>query len=84
MPPSAAAARRVAAPYKGIAKKGVGEFASLKQAFDNANKTGEKTYIRLTSDITLQRPYFNSDEINGGCVNQSIIDLIRQNGGITE
>ena len=47
----------------------VGDFASLKQAFDNANKTGEKTYIRLTSDITLQRPYFNSDEINGGKTN---------------
>lgn len=52
--------------YAGVTWTEVGDFASLKQAFDNANKTGEKTYIRLTSDITLQRPYFNSDEINGG------------------
>lgn len=55
--------------YAGITWTEVGDFASLKQAFDNANKTGEKTYIRLTSDITLQRPYFNSDEINGGKTN---------------
>ena len=52
--------------YAGVTWTEVGDFASLKQAFDNANKTGEKTYIRLTSDITLQRPYFNSDEITGG------------------
>lgn len=55
--------------YAGVTWTEVGDFASLKQAFDNANKTGEKTYIRLTSDITLQRPYFNSDEINGGRTN---------------
>lgn len=55
--------------YAGVTWTEVGDFASLKQAFDNANKTGEKTYIRLTSDITLQRPYFNSDEINGGNTN---------------
>lgn len=55
--------------YAGVTWTEVGDFASLKQAFDNANKTGEKTYIRLTSDITLQRPYFNSDEINGGSTN---------------
>lgn len=55
--------------YAGVTWTEVGDFASLKQAFDNANKTGEKTYIRLTSDITLQRPYFNSDEINGGTTN---------------
>ena len=55
--------------YAGVTWTEVGDFASLKQAFDNANKTGEKTYIRLTSDITLQRPYFNSDEINGGKTN---------------
>jgi hypothetical protein len=55
--------------YAGVTWTEVGDFASLKQAFDNANKTGEKTYIRLTSDITLQRPYFNSDEINGGKIN---------------
>ena len=47
--------------YAGVTWTEVGDFASLKQAFDNANKTGEKTYIRLTSDITLQRPYFNGD-----------------------
>lgn len=47
--------------YAGVTWTEVGDFASLKQAFDNANKTGEKTYIRLTSDITLQRPYFNKD-----------------------
>lgn len=47
--------------YAGVTWTEVGDFASLKQAFDNANKTGEKTYIRLTSDITLQRPYFNED-----------------------
>ena len=52
--------------YAGVTWTEVGDFASLKQAFDNANKTGEKTYIRLTSDITLQRPYFAGDEINGG------------------
>lgn len=50
--------------YAGVTWTEVGDFASLKQAFDNANKTGEKTYIRLTSDITLQRPYFNNDKIN--------------------
>lgn len=55
--------------YAGVTWTEVGDFASLKQAFDKANKTGEKTYIRLTSDITLQRPYFNSDEINGGKTN---------------
>ena len=55
--------------YAGVTWTEVGDFASLKQAFDNANKTGEKTYIRLTTDITLQRPYFNSDEINGGSTN---------------
>lgn len=55
--------------YAGVTWTEVGDFASLKQAFDNANKTGEKTYIRLTSDITLQRPYFNSDEITGGSTN---------------
>lgn len=55
--------------YAGVTWTEVGDFASLKQAFDNANKTGEKTYIRLTSGITLQRPYFNSDEINGGKTN---------------
>ena len=55
--------------YAGVTWTEVGDFASLKQAFDNANKTGEKTYIRLTSDITLQRPYFNSEEINGGKTN---------------
>lgn len=55
--------------YAGVTWTEVGDFASLKQAFDKANKTGEKTYIRLTSDITLQRPYFNSDEINGGNTN---------------
>lgn len=55
--------------YAGVTWTEVGDFASLKQVFDNANKTGEKTYIRLTSDITLQRPYFNSDEINGGKTN---------------
>lgn len=55
--------------YAGVTWTEVGDFASLKQAFDNANKTGEKTYIRLSSDITLQRPYFNSDEINGGKTN---------------
>ena len=55
--------------YAGVTWTEVGDFASLKQAFDNANKTGEKTYIRLTSDITLQRPYFDSDEINGGKTN---------------
>lgn len=55
--------------YAGVTWTEVGDFASLKQAFDKANKTGEKTYIRLTSDITLQRPYFNSDEINGGSTN---------------
>lgn len=55
--------------YAGVTWTEVGDFASLKQAFDNAKKTGEKTYIRLTSDITLQRPYFNSDEINGGSTN---------------
>lgn len=55
--------------YAGVTWTEVGDFASLKQAFDNANKTGEKTYIRLTSDITLQRPYFNSDEITGGRTN---------------
>ena len=55
--------------YAGVTWTEVGDFASLKQAFDNANKTGEKTYIRLTSDITLQRPCFNSDEINGGSTN---------------
>lgn len=55
--------------YAGVTWTEVGDFASLKQAFDNANKTGEKTYIRLTSDITLQRPYFNSDEITGGKTN---------------
>lgn len=55
--------------YAGVTWTEVGDFASLKQAFDNANKTGEKTYIRLTSDITIQRPYFNSDEINGGKTN---------------
>ena len=55
--------------YAGVTWTEVGDFASLKQAFDNASKTGEKTYIRLTSDITLQRPYFNSDEINGGSTN---------------
>lgn len=55
--------------YAGVTWTEVGDFASLKQAFDNANKTGEKTYIRLTSDITIQRPYFNSDEINGGSTN---------------
>lgn len=47
--------------YAGVTWTEVGDFASLKQAFDNANKTGEKTYIRLTSDITIQRPYFNGD-----------------------
>lgn len=47
--------------YAGVTWTEVGDFASLKQAFDNANKTGEKTYIRLTSDITLQRPYFHGD-----------------------
>ena len=47
--------------YAGVTWTEVGDFASLKQAFDNANKTGEKTYIRLTSDITLQSPYFNGD-----------------------
>ena len=47
--------------YAGVTWTEVGDFASLKQAFDKANKTGEKTYIRLTSDITLQRPYFNGD-----------------------
>lgn len=52
--------------YAGVTWTEVGDFASLKQAFDKANKTGEKTYIRLTSDITLQRPYFADDEINGG------------------
>lgn len=52
--------------YAGVTWTEVGDFASLKQAFDKANKTGEKTYIRLTSDITLQRPYFANDEINGG------------------
>ena len=55
--------------YAGVTWTEVGDFASLKQAFDNANKTGEKTYIRLTSDITLQRPYFHKDEINGGSTN---------------
>lgn len=55
--------------YAGVTWTEVGDFASLKQAFDNADKTGEKTYIRLTSDITLQRPYFNSDEITGGSTN---------------
>lgn len=55
--------------YAGVTWTEVGDFASLKQAFDNANKTGEKSYIRLTSDITLQRPYFNSDEITGGSTN---------------
>lgn len=55
--------------YAGVTWTEVGDFASLKQAFDKANKTGEKTYIRLTSDITLQRPYFNSDEINGDNTN---------------
>lgn len=55
--------------YAGVTWTEVGDFASLKQAFDKANKTGEKTYIRLTSDITLQRPYFANDEINGGKTN---------------
>lgn len=55
--------------YAGVTWTEVGDFASLKQAFDKANKTGEKTYIRLTSDITLQRPYFANDEINGGTTN---------------
>lgn len=55
--------------YAGVTWTEVGDFASLKQAFDKANKTGEKTYIRLTSDITLQRPYFANDEINGGSTN---------------
>lgn len=55
--------------YAGVTWTEVGDFASLKQAFDKANKTGEKTYIRLTSDITLQRPYFADDEINGGTTN---------------
>ncbi len=55
--------------YAGVTWTEVGDFASLKQAFDKANKTGEKTYIRLTSDITLQRPYFAVDEINGGKTN---------------
>lgn len=55
--------------YAGVTWTEVGDFASLKQAFDKANKTGEKTYIRLTSDITLQRPYFADDEINGGKTN---------------
>lgn len=55
--------------YAGVTWTEVGDFASLKQAFDKANKTGEKTYIRLTSDITLQRPYFANDEINGGNTN---------------
>lgn len=50
--------------YAGVTWTEVGDFASLKKAFDKANSTGEKTYIRLTSDITLQRPYFNNDEIN--------------------
>lgn len=56
--------------YAGVTWTEVGDFASLKQAFDKANKTGEKTYIRLTSDITLQRPYFNNDKIN---VQQTLI-----------
>lgn len=55
--------------YAGVTWTEVGDFASLKQAFDKANKTGEKTYIRLTSDITLQRPYFSNDEITGGKTN---------------
>lgn len=55
--------------YAGVTWTEVGDFASLKQAFDKANKTGEKTYIRLTSDITLQRPYFANDEINDGKTN---------------
>lgn len=55
--------------YAGVTWTEVGDFASLKQAFDKANKTGEKTYIRLTSDITLQRPYFANDEINGKTTN---------------
>lgn len=55
--------------YAGVTWTEVGDFASLKQAFDKANKTGEKTYIRLTSDITLQRPYFADGEINGGKTN---------------
>lgn len=55
--------------YAGVTWTEVGDFASLKQAFDKANKTGEKTYIRLTSDITLQRPYFANDEITGGNTN---------------
>ena len=55
--------------YAGVTWTEVGDFASLKQAFDKANKTGEKTYIRLTSDITLQRPYFSNDEITGGGTN---------------
>lgn len=55
--------------YAGVTWTEVGDFASLKQAFDKANKTGEKTYIRLTSDITLQRPYFAKDEITGGNTN---------------
>lgn len=51
----------------------VGSFTELQQAIENANdanlEAGKTAYIRLTADILCKRPYFASDEENGGNTN---------------
>lgn len=51
----------------------VGSFTELQQAIENANdanlEAGKTAYIRLTTDILCKRPYFASDEENGGNTN---------------
>lgn len=59
--------------YAGVSWVEVGSATELHAAIDAANdaidEKGKTTYIRVTADITLDRPYFNKDEINGGNTN---------------
>lgn len=56
--------------YAGVSWTEVGSYTELKAAIDAANNAtndaGKTTYIKVTADITLDRPYFHKDEINGG------------------
>lgn len=56
--------------YAGVTWTEVGSYTELKAAINAANDAtddaGKTAYIKVTADITLDRPYFYKDEINGG------------------
>ena len=59
--------------YADVTWLDVGTFTELHEAIEKANdanlEAGKTAYIRLTADILCKRPYFASDEENGGNTN---------------